>query len=64
MLDKNKHRRVRQLVVAHAVLGLPAAACVLASHDVVSLRAAIKKVYTFGDPSDKFLLGVMGAGGG
>jgi len=27
VLDKNKHRRVRQLVVAHAVLGLPAAAC-------------------------------------
>ena len=27
LLDKNKYRRVRQLVVAHAVLGLPAAAC-------------------------------------
>ena len=38
---------------------------VLASHDVVSLRAAVKKVCTFGDPPDKFLLGVrLGGGGG
>ena len=36
----------------------------LASHDVVSLRAAIKNVCSFGAMSDKFLLDVMGAGGG
>lgn len=59
VLGKNKHRHAGQLIVAHAVLGLPAVACLLASRDVVSLRAAINKICTLGDLSDKFLHDVM-----